>query len=454
MQHTLTPPEHAVWRAAHGSGTGEEDGRWRWTRGRLLDLAADPDAGAALERLLGRGLLAEVEVEGAGARDFAASHQIHPSLYGLGNPAGTGVLTYLPPQANVAAVGLVGRASGSVAPFVHEVWSWAPAFSTLWAAVEESAALRTRAFTPDARLDTSEKVLARFLERVHSLLAVGGAYIDTAASAPPPAPRAMGSVISERFASPVRRSPRAARDDTILLPIGHFNRRLIPLDEMTGAVIRSYGIPTDRRSWVTGAVRVGGTWCPLGVDELLVWLAAHGSRDAVRRIPVTPRVVARTARQAGVRKAESVIEELKRGGLLVPVRPSAMDHEVGTARSLFVRPLLDRLPSTAAGGVDGIGLRPHSPTMTMGFDPSQVLPPTVRVSTDLLTATMRPPDDLRFQPTRAEFDLWATAHPSDSWWAWCERRSQVTGRSPEDFLAESATQLHPLLAHGAVYLDR
>lgn len=89
----LTDHEFAVWSLAHGlseePGEGEAaSGARTWDRDRVAAAFEGSEIGGAaiiVDRLLDRGLLAEVDVTSPAASDFARQHRLLPLQLGMGN---------------------------------------------------------------------------------------------------------------------------------------------------------------------------------------------------------------------------------------------------------------------------------------------------------------------------------------------------------------------------------
>jgi hypothetical protein len=172
-----------VWGLAHGLPAAIEPGG-AWTRSSVLEAAAEvghADASPVLDRLLGRGLVAEVAPGSAAAREFARYHRLQPLLIGLGPiPEGSrlsdgGEVTDEP----LDALGVPGLTiAARVRPRVFEVWEWAHLWPDLWSASEGLAAAGREAGGTDEAATDPEQVLAFVLAAAQTLVAHGAAYLD------------------------------------------------------------------------------------------------------------------------------------------------------------------------------------------------------------------------------------------------------------------------------------
>ena len=163
-----------VWSLAHGHPAVV--GRLPTTRATLAAVAAEGGLAvptAAVDRLLGRGLLAEVDVRAADGERFARTHRLHGLLTGLGD-AGP----------DRAGIGLLGAPPvRTVSPAVFEYWAWAPLFAHLHSAADGLAEMA--AGTPGAPAVSTDpgEVLVDLLGSLHELLCVNGAYLDVVRTA-------------------------------------------------------------------------------------------------------------------------------------------------------------------------------------------------------------------------------------------------------------------------------
>ncbi|MET9269340.1 hypothetical protein [Kribbella sp. NPDC003557] len=158
--------ELALWALAHGV-PGTADAPWtRATAEAVARAGGIAEAPAALDKLLGRDLLVEVEPGTADAQEFARSCRIRSLLVGSGeHPSAPGRYGLGAVPANPTA-----RVDG----FSYELWTWGHACDSLWLACEYFA----RAEAGDG-VD-AEPMLDRVLPAVQLLLANGAAYLDEA----------------------------------------------------------------------------------------------------------------------------------------------------------------------------------------------------------------------------------------------------------------------------------
>lgn len=163
-----------VWALSHGLGGGA--GMEPWTRVDVEDTARSSgigDASTALDQLIDRELVVEVESEGDDAIHFAKSFRTRSLLAGLGNA---------PDDPLSFGLGLPGgRPTVTVPYLMYELWNWGSACDSLWHACEIFATVGR--LNPDVR-ETFEAeprlVLIRFLHAVQVLVAHGAVYLDEA----------------------------------------------------------------------------------------------------------------------------------------------------------------------------------------------------------------------------------------------------------------------------------
>ena len=163
-----------VWALAHGHPAVV--GRLPTTRAVLAAVAAEGGLAvptAVVDRLVGRGLLVEVDVHGADGERFARTHRLLSLLTGLGDagPDRTGIgLLGAPPLREVSAA-------------VFEYWAWAPLFPDLRSAADGLAEMA--AGTPGTTAVSTDpgEVLVDLLGSLHELLCVDGAYLDVVRTA-------------------------------------------------------------------------------------------------------------------------------------------------------------------------------------------------------------------------------------------------------------------------------
>lgn len=157
----LTDHEFAVWSLAHG--LAEDPGPW--DRARVATALATSEIGDAAElvdRLLGRSLLAEVDVDSPAAADFAVRHRLLPLHIGLGNSVQFGSLF---------ATGTTEQALAGMTRVLYDLWLWGHLAPNLMVACEE----RTTADEPDP-----VRLLTGVLSALHALLVPSAACLDLA----------------------------------------------------------------------------------------------------------------------------------------------------------------------------------------------------------------------------------------------------------------------------------
>jgi hypothetical protein len=168
----LTDPATAeVWALAHG--LPDQAGRTPWTRPELCRAAGEAgvqDPEAALDALVGRGLVAEVAPGTPEAAEFAATHRVQSLLLGLGE---------LPDHRGLDGIGLLGMPPLARVPLgTYEFWQW----GHLWPTLTEAAAglAEMAAQSPEHAPEEADpvQVLDRVLHELHGLLSVRAVYLD------------------------------------------------------------------------------------------------------------------------------------------------------------------------------------------------------------------------------------------------------------------------------------
>lgn len=165
----LDDSDFLVWLLAHGMN--DED---RPTRATLLANSeslglAPAQVGAAIERLLGDGLLVEVVPDGPSALAFAQQHQLFPLMLGIGPD---------PDGLHRQVIGLFGKLVAQVSTPMYDVWVWGHLAPDLWTACREAAETARRAGITDPDASRPSRVLAGVLDVVHALLNCRAAYFD------------------------------------------------------------------------------------------------------------------------------------------------------------------------------------------------------------------------------------------------------------------------------------
>ncbi len=164
----LADDDHLVWALAHGiPGVADLDG---WDRAALrLHLpqrAAGTDVDAAVDRLVGAGLLREVD---GPAEEFARTVRLLPQAVGLGNTVA---------YTRTFSIGHPGTPLVAVPTEVFYLWSWACLHPDLWTACVAGA----RAAVPAGAGDPRE-LATMVLGHLHTLLSANVACLDAAAGA-------------------------------------------------------------------------------------------------------------------------------------------------------------------------------------------------------------------------------------------------------------------------------
>jgi hypothetical protein len=168
--HELSDPELAGWAFAHGPPDSSVD--IRWTRSAVeqrLDTLGVEGAGAILDSLLSRRLLAEAPAEGDQAVAFARAHRAVPIMYGLGNS---------PEEPSRYAIGPLGHEVVQVSWPVFQLWAWSHLEADLWQGCESFAEQGRAAGDTDPVVSEPVRVLAGFLGMLHGLLNAQAVYLD------------------------------------------------------------------------------------------------------------------------------------------------------------------------------------------------------------------------------------------------------------------------------------
>jgi hypothetical protein len=151
--------EFGVWALAHG--IPDRVVERPWTRRAVLDeaeRAGIPDPVGALDRLVARGLIAQVEPDRPEAVEFATRHRVQPLLQGLGNSAGD-FSTY--------GIGFLGLdPMVKVDAFGYEIWQRGRTAPNLRALLAS----------------TGRSDIGATLRRVQRLLAGNAIYLDASLS--------------------------------------------------------------------------------------------------------------------------------------------------------------------------------------------------------------------------------------------------------------------------------
>lgn len=160
-----------VWAFAHGLPTRIDSERW--TREAVVRTAEDAgvaDAGAVVENLLERRLLAEVEPGTDQAVEFARTYRMQSLLIGLGNGPDDPVLDGI----GIAGLPAVVR----VRPRVFELWQWGHLWPDLWSTCESLAEVSRESGSTDPDETEPERVLDFALGALRTLVAHNAAYLD------------------------------------------------------------------------------------------------------------------------------------------------------------------------------------------------------------------------------------------------------------------------------------
>jgi hypothetical protein len=212
---------------------------------------------------------------------------------------------------------------------------------------------------------------------------------------------------------PASKPPRATGAPALLFPVGHYL-----------GVHHRLSQPAAVRH-----VRCGATFHDLNEDQFAVWVAAHGTPEAIEEnvawhresVPAHPRV-------AGLTHVSALIDQLLGMGLLVEVVPGT-DQAIEFAKSHRLVPLMLGLGNSGnRPDVFGIGFL-HQPVLEVSF---------------------------------GIYDLWQWSTMDDSLWATCENAADVAQRAgsgdaastdPVRHLSGFLPSLHSLLLPNAAYLD-
>jgi len=163
--HALDGARFSVWALAHGlpGHTGP------WTDEDVVDAAARAgaaDPAADLDALTADGLL--LHVGPGGARSFAEGVRLLPAVPGLGNTA---------EQPGTWSLGLLGQPLVGLDAALYDLVVWAHCDPSLWEACRGASATSRRARVPGA--EDADALLARLVDALHTLLAVGAVRLDT-----------------------------------------------------------------------------------------------------------------------------------------------------------------------------------------------------------------------------------------------------------------------------------
>jgi hypothetical protein len=158
-----TRQELMAWTLAHGAE--ELPGDAPWTRPVLAAHAwqlADIDISDAIDGLIERRLLVEVDPAGEAAAGFAKSHRLRALMLALGRD---------PDDPGAVLLGTAGQPAVAVSEFGHAVWRAAQQASTLWDACHSIA-------ESDPAVADAAAFLPELLSELHGLLGAGVAYLD------------------------------------------------------------------------------------------------------------------------------------------------------------------------------------------------------------------------------------------------------------------------------------
>jgi hypothetical protein len=157
----LTDQEFAVWSLAHG--LADELGSWDRSRVEAVFAGSElTDAPDVVNRLLTRGLLAEVDVDSAAAAEFAQRHRLLPLYLGLGNSS---------QYTTMFAAGTTEQPLAGMTQTLYALWLWGHLAPNLLAACAE----QTTPAEPDP-----QRLLSAVLTALHALLAPSAACLDVA----------------------------------------------------------------------------------------------------------------------------------------------------------------------------------------------------------------------------------------------------------------------------------
>jgi hypothetical protein len=157
----LTDPELTVWLASRGVWpAGRDPGLDRASLLARVRRRGVPDGPGAVDRLVRRGLLAELAPSTSQAVEFGRSHRVVPLMLGLGNR---------PDEPSRYRIGFFAEPTVLVAGLVYRVWELSHLEASLWAGCRAHAAGAHR---------EPVSVLHGFLAALPALLAFGAAYLD------------------------------------------------------------------------------------------------------------------------------------------------------------------------------------------------------------------------------------------------------------------------------------
>ncbi|GIJ62626.1 hypothetical protein [Virgisporangium aurantiacum] len=170
----LSADEHLVWALAHGVPGAPDLDRWDRAamRANLPDRSADTDVDGIADRLLGVGLLRELD---GPVEEFARSVRLLPQAVGLGNGGADGRTFW---------IGFPGSPLVSLSSEIFYVWSWAGLEPDLYAACVRATTVGLPLGDRDPRV-----LVAAVVGDLHALLAPNVACLD-ATLAPSASPAA------------------------------------------------------------------------------------------------------------------------------------------------------------------------------------------------------------------------------------------------------------------------
>lgn len=180
VPYDLDDAELATWWLAHGLPDRPPE---PWTATALF-VAAErlslPVGPPALERLVDRGLVAEVVTGGPAAVEFARTVRLVPTVLGLGNS---------PEVPEFYQVGLFGRPMADLPDVLYDLWRWSTVEAHLWNSCRGAAEVSRAAGLTDPDATDPELLLDVVLQALHPLLAAQAAHLDR--RRPDPAPGAV-----------------------------------------------------------------------------------------------------------------------------------------------------------------------------------------------------------------------------------------------------------------------